>query len=320
MYPDFTFVTLIDKRQHYSALPFLWGMFGFTHWPEGRALLHEACRARLRADKPFGGEEAARWLENFAHCRPGPVPRYRPWTGRRSLGNYAAFFRRNGWQWNFSVHTSVVNPRNPYRLDQQNVLSLRHADAGIVVADSQDKFRPEHYTFLLNGPDDLGVFCGGRIGSLAHPPYVEAIYSNGLIGKVSVDAVNRRRVIVRAVEKSIAAARKGSRKRKDGPADGLCFNLPLYVHRGATVCVGRRDYVLAGKRLAIPVPAGQRVAILNGKVGLMPRSAAVLRYPCKPFNPYARDNKSAPATWFARLELPMTGAPRAAEVEIRARS
>ncbi|GEM_PF-2674037 len=320
LYPDGTFVTLIDKRQHYYPRPFIWGMFGLTHWPRGRALLRQSCRARLRIQEPFTGDDAARWLENYVHYRPGPLPRYAPWKGTRFLGNYAALFRQKGWQWNFSVHASVVNPRSPFQLDQQNFFSLRHDAAGLIVADSQDKSRPKHYTFLLNGPDDLGVFGGGRIGALARPPYVEAVYSNGLTGRVSVNAITPQRMIVRAVERTPTISSHGYQIGKYIPAAGLCFNLPLYVHQGATLRVGRRKFVLARKKLAIPVPAGGRVTLFGGKVLLKPRTPAILHYPCEPFNPYARDNKSKPDTWFLRMELPMKGKPRSAEIEIEVRA
>jgi hypothetical protein len=285
-----------------------------------RALLDTACRARLRIEKPFSGEETARWLENYAHCRPAAAPRHTPWTGRRALGGHAALFRRDDWQFNFSIHAVTINPRNSFTLDQQNVFSLRHDAAGAIIMDSQDKFRPQHYTFILDGPDDLGAFCGGRIGNLAKPPHVEAIYSNGLVGQVAVDAVDSRRVIVRAIEKSVARARESFRKRKVIAARGLHFNLPLYVRHGASSSVGGREYVLGRSRLTVPVAAGRPLSILGGKVVIRPRGAAVIHYPCKPFNPYASNHKAAVDDWFMRLDLPMKGRPRSAQVEIEVRA
>jgi len=315
-YRDGSWVTLIDGRQHYSGTPFAWGMFGHTHWPQGRAMLRETLRARLRLRQPMTGEEAARWLENYAHCRPGPAPRLAEWKGREFLGNYAAFFREGRWQLNFCTNAKVVNPNSPFRLGSGNVMSLWHEAAGVVVMDSQDKFRPGHCTFSTGPREDLGVFLGGRIGSLSCPPYVEASYANGLAGRVEAELTADGPIRLRAVEKAPANSRAGYRQRELIPVPELYFNLPLHVRHGETIAVAGRQYVLGRRKLEIAVAAGQKLAVPGRGILVVPGTDAVLHYPCKPFNPYARDNSAPPGSWFLRLACPMTGEPRAAAVEI----
>ena len=76
-YPDFTFVRLIDRRSRDSnkgTISRLWGYFGFSYWPGGRAFALEAARAKMERQESLAGDECARWLENFVHFRRGAIP------------------------------------------------------------------------------------------------------------------------------------------------------------------------------------------------------------------------------------------------------
>ncbi|MBN1669432.1 MAG: hypothetical protein JXR37_00255, partial [Kiritimatiellae bacterium] len=140
-------------------------------------------RARLKAHPNLTGEESALCLENFVNWQDGPRAKSALWRGERFLGNGACFVREKGWQYNFSVHTSIVNPRSPFRLGQEKFYSIWHRALGALVLGTQDKHQPRHNTFWAKSGEELGVFLGGRIGNKARPRYVEAVYSNGLTGR-----------------------------------------------------------------------------------------------------------------------------------------
>ncbi|MBN1675265.1 MAG: hypothetical protein JXR37_29765, partial [Kiritimatiellae bacterium] len=182
-YPDFSYVGLIDKRQHYSPIPAIWGLFGYSFTPEGRAFAARKMAARLKRRPDLGGEDSALCLENFESWQHGPCARIRSWRGETFLGNRICFVREKGWQYDFCVNAAIVNPRSAFRLADEKVYSVWHRSLGALVLGTQDKHQPRHNTFWAKSGEELGVFLGGRIGNKARPRYVEAVYSNGLTGR-----------------------------------------------------------------------------------------------------------------------------------------
>ena len=311
-YPDFTCVGLIDSRCHYSKTPFLWGCFGFSYWPEGRAFVLEAARARLAHGEPTG-EECARWLEDYVHFQRGLIPpMYRQWTGWRTVkaagvAGRVAFLRKNGWQVNFCANPNVRR-QSCFALDNDNVFNLWHQTTGRIVSCSQDKHRPEHGSFHAPGKNKLGALVGGRIDDLALPPSLTAIYDRGFHGRIAVDLLNRYEARL-TIEQVVP--------RQTG--ETVHFNLPLCAGLGEQLRVGKRCLPLTGKTLRLSVPAGTSIGLGNGKMGLRANAQGTLHFPCLPYNSYnMKDHRSELSEAFLRWDFPLQGT-RPIRIDIRVR-
>jgi len=303
-YPDFTFVALVDRRQRYRDGVFIWGLGGLTVTPRGRAFVRAALEAALRAPSQFFW---ARLLENYRFLKRGPTPPYTPWTGHRWLENHSCFFREAGWQYNLSVNPVVVNPRSPFRLDYQSLLSVWHESVGLIVPGSQDKHRPWHGTFYAPGAEKLGVLHGGRIGNLCRPRYLEAFYSNGFTGRVEMSLAAPRTLV-------LTARQVGRRHWAD-----VRLNVPLRVGVGAVVKVGSASHVLGRRKLALHAPARAKVTIFDGRVTIVSSADGTLHFPCLPWNPYTDSNRSSLREAFLRLEVPVPARPDGVRVRIAVR-
>ena len=304
-YPDHTFVAVIDKRQRYNGSPNMHGLYGFTFSPRGRALAKAVTLAALARGAHHHPSFWARMVENYVHSRPGPTPRYTPWRGQRTLEDHTCFVREKGWQHNFSVNPVVVDPASPFRLDYQSLYSVWHESVGLIVSGAQDKNRPHHNTFHAKGGKGLGVLHGGRIGDRREPKYLEAFYSSGVTGRIEMSL--RRADTLELTAKALGRARRG----------GVLFNLPLRVGPGATVKVGRTSHKLTRKPLALPVRGGAEVSLFDGRVGITSQAGGRLHFPCMPFNPYSKGNRSRLAQAFLRFEVPVPTAQAAAKVRIK---
>ena len=303
-YPDHSLVSVIDCRTRYDSGPRIWGYHGFTHWSRGRAFMRDAIEARLRNDRPFTGEELARMIENFVHCRRGPGPRHTRWKGTRYLGTRACFIRDKGWQVNFSVNAAIQNPNQPYMYDCRNVLELSHARTGLLINGAQDKFHPEHANFVFRGGTDPGVLYTGILATLGPTPYVEALYTNYFTGRIEVQIRDTSTVV-------LCASDAGPR-----PFPGGHLNLPLRIGINHTIRVGRREYMLTRKKLSIPVRPGGSFTFLDGKVTMRAAAGGTLFFPCRPFNPYSEDHQWGWDAAFARFQMPLRRSPRSARLTI----
>ncbi len=315
-YPDFTSVGLIDRRNHYVKPHFLWGYFGFSYWPKGRAFAVEAARARLALGELSYAEEGARWLENYVHFQRGAIPQtYKHWTGWRRLkatggmSGMTGFLRKNGWQANFCVNP-VVCTQSCFGLDYHNVFSLWHQATGRIVSCSQDKYRPEHGSFYIPGEKRLGALVAGRIEDLAQPPSLTAIYDDGFYGRISVDLASRS-------EARLTIAQMNPSRTKGT----VYFNLPLCAGIGDEIRIGKECIKLTAKKLKLPVPAGADLCLGNGQISLRADAQGTLHFPCRPFNPYnMKDHSSELSEAFLRWDFPLQGErPIQIDVKIRAK-
>ena len=219
------------------------------------------------------------------------------------LENHSCFVREGGWQYNLSVNPTVLHPRSPFRLDYGSVCSVWHESVGLIVSGAQDKKRPWHHSFYAKGPDALGVLYGGQIGNLCEPKYLEALYSSNARGRIEV-ALPRADTMELTVSLS-----GGPRSRK------AFFNVPLRVGVGETVKVAGRSHVLTRRKMALPVGRGGEVTLMGGKVAVRSQAGGRLHFPCLPWNPYSKGNRSTIAQAFLRLEIPL--APRGVATKVR---
>ena len=290
-YPDFTHVATIDKRCRYHSSPFTWGHFGFSIFPEGRSFIKQAALVRLKAPVAMEGEECARWLENFIHYQEGEIPAYHPWKGCRQLTTVSGFIRKGAWEVTLSADASIVSPRNPFNLGNNNHFSLWHKTTGLIINGSQDKKHPLHNTFLPVNKRLQGPLVGGRIGLDAKPKYLEAIYPD-FVGRLEVKWPNVSTCLIRAVI--------------GGPSkERFLWNIPLFVKPGDSIRLNNQDVKLGKTVIRYRLGKGNQILFASQKAIISTSTPCTFHWPCLPFNSYSKNNRSSFEMAFARLEIPL---------------
>jgi hypothetical protein len=172
-YPKGEFFELIDERVRHGHGARVWGLFGFSHWPEGRgmAAVKFANWASGEIRMSNYPEWLARHCENQMYWHSGPVAparfEHKHHSARMVLP--AGLFRRGDWCVGLSaLHaTNAEDPAyrdNPFALDKQKLFSVYHERTGLMIDGSHSKKQPENSTFAAKGEyaDDYWP-CGGNV-------------------------------------------------------------------------------------------------------------------------------------------------------------
>lgn len=304
-YPDFSFVELTDKRNHYNKFTLTWGFHGLSDTPEGRTFALKALEANLINAKDFTGEGCARLLENYIYMKRGPIKTYKNWSGKQFLGNHSVFIRKNSWQINYSVNPVVVHPKSSFRLDYGKVYSVWHNSVGLLIDGSQGKNNDKHNTFYYKNGEDLGVLYGGQLNTKTKDPSVIALYSSGVKLAVKTTFISAKEIII-----------SGEQDHPENNRKGLRFNVPLRLKLNDEIIIGKKKIILSAKKISMKIKKGTVMKIYNQKVFLKFHCDGVVHFPELPFNPYSSDNTSSIEHAFLRLELIPQGKPQKAQIGI----
>lgn len=197
-YPDACVVDLFAERVRsgHSHAPSVWGIFGFSHTPEGRgsAIAHfNGWRAAVKDIETVTGEILSRHCENFLYWESGdvvPPPFERPGhTAKMILP--AGIFRRGAWCIGLSCMraTNVEDPayvENAFALDRQKLFSVWHEKTHLLIDGSHSKKQPENSTFCAPAPYATDFWpCGGAVGEEDADLVARATYKS-FIGEVRV--------------------------------------------------------------------------------------------------------------------------------------
>lgn len=304
-YPDFSFVELTDKRNHYSKFSLTWGFHGLSNSPEGRTFALKSIESNLKVAKEFTGEGCARLLENYIHMKRGPTKTHKNWVGKQFLGNHSVFIRKNSWQINYSVNPVVVHPNSSFRLDYGKVYSVWHNAIGLLIDGSQGKNNDQHNSFYYENGEKLGVLFGGQLNTNTKDPSVIALYSSGVRLAVKTSFINANEIMISGEQEHPAKNKKGLR-----------FNVPLRLKLKDEVIIGNKKIILTAKKMSMKIKKGSVMKIYNQKVHLKFHCDGILHFPELPFNPYSSDNQSSIDHAFLRLELIPHGTPQKAKIGI----
>lgn len=204
-YPDGTYLELIDERKRGDPKPRPWGLFGFSHTPEGRGLVREMIKTTLDQEGKgslFHTENIARQCENFLFWHSGEIkdPPFSGLDHHAKLSLPAAIFRRKKWCIGLSA-IYASQPEDPayrdmsYALDRQKLFSVRHDDIGIIICGANAKNKIKNSTFYttsLRGNLDYYP-CGGTVGEEDGRLYSRAIYKS-FYGSVEVTPINEKKL------------------------------------------------------------------------------------------------------------------------------
>ena len=304
-YPDARFFDLIDERVRASHddAPRVWGLFGFSHSPEGRgcAVAHfNGWRKTVSDVEAISPELLARLCENFTYWSPGetltPPFERSEHTARMILP--AAIFRRKSWCVGLSAIRATTAEDaayadNPFSLDRQKLFSVWHEKTGLLIDGSHSKGQPENSTFA--GPPGFPADylpCGGSVGEENMELVARAAYKT-FFGEVRIRPLSATTL---QIELSVDPAGCNGTYT-------AAFTLP----RRAQALTG-----LNGREFALgDAPLELSAADLGGgfKFGNVTVTGADVRvnWPMAPFNSYTADHKAWPHTYALRvsMELPL---------------
>lgn len=317
-YPDASFCDVIDERVRYDSNPRIWGLFGFSHSPEGRGTALAHMRGWLRhfqSNDTKSPEALARMCENHMYWHAGdaaeaPFERH---SHRAMLTLPGGIFRSGPWCVGLSA-IKALNPEdpvyreNPFGLDRQKLFSVWHEKTGLLLDGSHSKNQPEGGTFRAESTNKNSASpkaqtadyypMGGAVGEDDGGWVVNAAYKT-FFGTV------RLRVL------------SDSALQVDLSADHAGCNVPVAAgftlkprgtlvsgKSGKTLLLEAEALTATGKELGGGFQAG--LASIRGPEHFE------LHWPFAPFNSYAADHKSNPGANHLRVSVQLTPAnPRA---------
>lgn len=279
-YPDGVPVECIDGRMRHLSGPMLWGLSGFTRWPEGRGYARLLLGRVGRDGALPSGETVARIAEAYLLLHEGeeaPAPQSQA-SYRHELDGNSVVRKAGPWVAALSGQCSPPWPENQFCLDRQALVSIWHQDAGLVVDGSNSKFQPE-----------LATFCRGAGREADHMPVAARLASSG----------EEERVVCRypsfGAEASIRIISAQALEVRPRAAEGVTATIVPNVGRGERLRiegVGERE--LADDSWSLTPEQHQGRLYFRGVTMRLPEQTTIA-YPVSPFNSYSADNTSPPS-------------------------
>src|SRR5262249_38864005 len=157
------------RYAHYD-MPRIWGLFGLSGTPEGRgsAALHmTSWLNNIVEGRPVNPESLMRLVENYLYWQKGPIAP--PPTDNRN--HRAIMTLPAAWCTGLSAIRSSsteddASKSNPFPHDRQNLFSVWHERAGLIIDGPHPKRQPENPPSAA-APDQGQDYyvCGGEISA-----------------------------------------------------------------------------------------------------------------------------------------------------------
>lgn len=299
-YPDATILDVLDERVRYSGSSSMWGLFGLSHTPDGRAAAIEHFRSLVKRSRDLtriGGEMLARLCENQMYWHAGLIgtaPFVRP-DHQAMLSLPGGIVRSGAWAIGLCAMraTTPEDPEykdNGFALDRQKLFSLWHEKLGLVLDGSNSKNQPDNSTFHARGAYEVIDYypIGGEIVERDGEWISRATYKT-FIGEARLRRIDDKTMRITLKVEPVACR---------GP-----FNAGFTLRglRGAVLqgAGGKRfdladtDLALTGEDLGGSLSVGG--VKIDGPAGMQ------VKWPVSPYNSYASNNKSGPAASVLRV-------------------
>jgi hypothetical protein len=292
-YPDGTPVEVINDRNRRWSVP-AWGMFAFSHFPDGRA--YAEFLAGFFDRQTTSVSDLGRIAQDALYYHEGPVSET-PMKQQRFAHRLTipAGIRKAGpWVVCLSGIVDTPAPLNRFYLDRQGHVSVFHEKLGLIITGANSKRQPELATFSEQFPDfTANIPLSSRLQMGASEDRLSLGYSTFwadlLVPEPAADGVKLRFVI----------------NGRGQPADDLRINLQLVLKPGDTLETG------AGRRITLsedaielsPEDLGGSIRHHGWTMKLDP--GARLIWPVFPHNPYADAPETQLRYAVGRLTIPL---------------
>jgi hypothetical protein len=302
-YPDGEYCDLIDERVRHGFPPGQWGLFGFSHWPEGRGMAALKFTNWLRHEKRVGHnypEILARQCENQMYWHHGPITpalfERRNHTARLLLP--AGMFRRGDWSIALSAMraTNAEDPAyrdNPFALDRQKLFSVFHTQAGLIIDGSPSKNQPENSTFSAKGEyaEDY-LPCGGSMEEKKDELIVRAAYKS-FFGQVCIRVIDQSNL---EITFSVDAA---------GCVGPFTAAFTMMVRGEKQIVMNGTELLISDERIS-HVLCDESNTFKIGNVSVRAVQNSIIDWPMLPFNSYTLDNNSPLSSALLRVSTILT--------------
>ncbi|MCG3180487.1 MAG: hypothetical protein BIFFINMI_02849 [Phycisphaerae bacterium] len=189
-YPSGACIETIDQRVRYRAEPSIFSLFALSRAPAGRGLAEAIAAAALPAlAREYRPGQLGRLVTDYLYYQPGPVqqPLCRADAAQWRLTDLpAGAARRGGWTVVLSGIPSRSRPHR-YTLDRQNLLSVWHDGAGLVLGGGGDRDRPTAATFHGRIGRDPHALIDARTADDACLPVASVARINDRGGSLELD-------------------------------------------------------------------------------------------------------------------------------------
>jgi hypothetical protein len=316
-YPDGSPVETIDGRNPYHAGVRL-GTVGFTFSTEGRTFLLRQWRRLLKAGGKLGADDAASFIL-YGEEGTVEIPLPEPAEFRSVLGeNNALVHRRAPWFASLSAfHHPVTESR--WGQDKQNLVSLFHDRAGLIVGGGNTKLQPRWSTFsvgdtslLFHRPGDTRPKFTPPPG-LAHVPTEAELVPDGTGLKLSYGSEQCR------MEMDISDVRQARLTYETTGASGqpVEAHVTLLPHLGEAwqTASGRRGTLAEEPFRLAAGEAGEWFGHHGWRISI-PAGASVV-WPVLPHNPYREDGRASAEEGLIVIVLPFSEKVRRHELTVR---
>nr|MBA2482667.1 hypothetical protein [Planctomycetota bacterium] len=304
-YPDATFLDIIDERVRagHDSAPRVWGLFAFSHSPEGRgsAIAHfRGWRSHVRDIEDVGPETLARHCENHLFWNDGeaiPAP-FEQSGHSASMVLPAGIFRRKAWAIGLSCIRAMnaEDPAyrdNPFGLERQKLFSIWHPKTGLIVDGSHSKHQLENSTFSAKGEYANDYWpCGGSISEEDGQLWARASYKT-FFASVRISIVSD---LVLQIHLGVDPA--GCRGPFTAAFTMVRSSPQTHGLSGQVLDLGADPIVATGTDLG----GGFR----HGPVTVEGPDDFALHWPLAPFNPYTADHKPWPRDHLLRVSVLLT--------------
>jgi hypothetical protein len=230
----------------------------------------------------------------------------------------AATIRRGPWFICLSAYTAAV-PRSRWIQDRQNVVSVYHERAGLILGGGNTKLQPAWSTFTVGDTSGLAHTPGDTSpdflpkGELYHVPKTARLVVDDQLGLDLAYGPETCNVRVRVQDERTLRYTVHSTANSDLP---VAAHLTLMPHMGQSLETGAGRHVTLDATPIDLSPEEVRGQVTYAGCRLDLPATASLKWPALPHNPYRKDGRAEPAEGRISIRIPFDADHRQHEVTL----
>lgn len=306
-YPDGSLVETVDERNPYHKGIHM-GNVGFTFTPEGRGFLVHQLALMVKSGLQINADDAASLL---LYGEEGPfVPTPASQTDRLDVtpDGKALVVRKGPWFICLSAYHCPIS-ESRWIQDRQNLVSIFHDNAGLILGGGNTKLQPLWSTFTVGNVSALAHTHGDEnprftpVGELYHVPDAAGLRFEDWLGLGLVYGKERCSVLIEPIDEKRLRIALHCDTKSGLPVEAHLtliphLGQPFSTARGVEKVLDETPFELAPKDLGEWIRHGRWTLTI-------PPMARVI-CPALPHNPYRKDGRAEPAEGRIVVAIPFS--------------
>jgi len=260
-----------------------WGLFTFSHFPEGRRFARFKLLAALGDSgdplNSLGLNSLARIAQDAHYHAEGPeapIPQESD-AYKHALDRPAVVKKEGPWVYSMCALVSAESPLNQFFLDRTAPISLWHDKSRHIIAGGNSKNQPELATFAVKL---------GSTGAWTRLPLDAFISGSEASDTMCVAHEGYSLRLTINLDDSLHATLSAQMEQTYDRSDTCFLNLPLRLHPGEKLQTGAgKSFILGGEEIRLTGKAVNGSLSHNGWRMSLPESARFL-WPYYTYSPY----------------------------------